>query len=137
MLFCYPEQTHTTLLRGITLLACSQIIPPRPQTLASVLHFIADDTALNRLSSDSSCIRPGSSVELHNIRTNQTGWLQLVLPTQACYHKARISLLSPLGCALLGKAPDTEIRLTILRQPFHFRVLTVLNVKHTKLRSHP
>ena len=67
--------------RAITALACQQVLPLRALQLANIVHFIADDTARHRLSTNASCIRPGSSVELHNTDTDERGWLQLVYPS--------------------------------------------------------
>ncbi|MDR6982383.1 hypothetical protein J2X32_001001 [Rheinheimera pacifica] len=134
MFFCYPKRPYGAVSRAIAALACQQLLPLNALQLANIVHFIADDTARHRLSSSTSCIRPGSSVELHNTDTNERGWLQVVYPAQASYRRGRISIVSPLGAALIGKAPDAGIQLTVLRQHLHFRVLTVLNVTHRQTR---
>ena len=134
MFFCYPKRPGGAVDRAITALACQQVLPLRALQLANIVHCIADDSATHRLNTDASCIRPGSSVELHNTDTDERGWLQLVYPSQACYRRSCISIVSPLGAALIGKAPDASIQLTVLRQRLHFRVLTVLNVTHRQTR---
>jgi len=135
MHFLYPNQEPSILGRCVAQLACYQILPTTAPQLASALHFIAEDTQRKRLTTNSSCIRPGSSVELFNTKTQLRGWLQLVYPAQSSFRLACVSVLSPLGIALIGNATGTDVQLTLLRHRFHFQVLTVLNVRHTQLRS--
>lgn len=134
MFFCYPKRPSGAVGHVIAALACQQLLPLSALQLASVVHLIADDNDKKRLNTNVSCIRPGSSVELHNTDTDERGWLQLVYPSQSCYRKSCISIVSPLGAALMGKAPDATIQLTVLRQHLRFRVLTVLNVTHRQTR---
>ncbi len=134
MYFCYPKQLNQTIARIIAMLACRQLFPLTARQLSHVLHVIADDKHQRRLA-NSGCIRPGSTVELINLDTNQRGWLQLVKPGQASYADSRISVLSPLGSALLGATVETDIQLTLLCHCLRFRVLTVLNTKHNTIRS--
>lgn len=134
MFFCYPKRPGGAVGRAITALACQQVLPLSALQLANLVHFIADDTATHRLKTDASCIRAGSSVELHNIDTKQSGWLQLVYPSQASFRQNCISIVSPLGAALMGKAPGASIQLTLLRQHLRFSVLTVLNVTNCQTR---
>ncbi|MDP2713783.1 GreA/GreB family elongation factor [Rheinheimera sp.] len=134
MYFCYPKQSNKTVAGIIAMLACRQLFPLTALQLSHMLHVVADDKSQSRLS-NSGCIRPGSTVELQNIDTGECGWLQLVNPAHADYHKGRISLLSPLGCALPGKTADNEFSLQLLGCRLRFRVLTVLNVKHSITHS--
>lgn len=134
MFFCYPKRPGGAVGRAITALACQQVLPLRALQLANIVHCIADDSATHRLNTGASCIRPGSSVELHNTDTDERGWLQLVYPPQASLRQNCISIVSPLGAALMGKAPGASIQLTVLRQRLRFNVLTVLNVTHRQTR---
>lgn len=134
MYFCYPKQSNKAVGRIIAMLVCRQLFPLTALQLSRVLHVIADDKSQSRLAS-SGLIRQHSTVELKNLDTNQRGWLQLVAPEQASYADSRISLLSPLGSALLGGTVETDIQLTLLCHCLRFRVLTVLNTKHHNIRS--
>ena len=130
MYFCYPKQSNKIVACTIAQLACRQLFPLTALQLSHMLHAIADTKNQSRLSCNG-CIRPGSTVELQNLDTGERGWLQLVNPAQADFHKGRISLLSPLGCTLPGKTADTVISLQLLGCTLRFRILTVLYVKHT------
>lgn len=134
MHFCYPDQSNTLVCRWVALLACHEILPISAQQLADTLHFLAASKTQNKLSNNR-VIRQGSTVELENSVTGLRGWLKLVAPEHACYEQGCISLLSPLGSALLGKTIDNDINISLLCYPLHFRVLTILHVQHGKIRS--
>lgn len=136
MYFCYPKQSNRTFASVIAALACQQLLPVKALELSRIVHFIADNSCQNRLNSDSSCIRAGSSVELKNLDTNEQGWLQLVYPGQASYRRQRISVLSPLGSALLGKTAGSDIQLSLLSQPLRLHILSVIYVKQRTIRNH-
>ncbi|MBZ9611865.1 GreA/GreB family elongation factor [Rheinheimera maricola] len=129
MYFCYPKQSNKIVACTIAQLACRQFFPLTALQLNHMLHAIADSKNQSRLRSNGG-IRPGSTVELQNIDTGEQGWLQLVNPAQANYHQGRISLLSPLGCALPGKTVDMVISLQLLGYTLRLRILSVLYVKH-------
>jgi hypothetical protein len=135
MFFCYPKLSNKPLASLIAALACRSFLPLAPLALNRVVHFIADDIGQSRLNSDSSCVRIGSSVELRNSDTNEQGWLQLVYPQQACYRGGHLSVLSPLGRALLGQTTEAEIQLTVLGYQLRLRVLSVINVKQRMKRK--
>ncbi|MAD77452.1 MAG: hypothetical protein CML20_22230 [Rheinheimera sp.] len=134
MYFCYPKQSNKIVARLVAMLSCRQFLPLSALQLAQMFHAIADIKSQSSLCA-SGFIRPSSKVELQNIDTGESGWLQLVDPEQADYHTWRISLLSPLGCVLPGKTANDVISLQLLGCALRFRILTVLNVKHSKLRS--
>lgn len=134
MVFCYPKLSNTPLASVIATLACQPFLPVAPLELSRVVQLIADNSGQNRLNNDSSRVRIGSSVELRNLDTNQQGWLQLVYPQQACYRSSHISVLSPLGRALLGQTTEAEIQLTVLGYQLRLRVLSVINVKQRMKR---
>lgn len=136
MYFCYPKQSNRTFASVIAALACQQLLPVNALALSRIVHFIADNRCQNRLNNDSSCIRAGSSVELKNLDTHEQGWLQLVYPDQACYRQQRISVLSPLGSALLGKTAASDIQLSLLGQPLRLHILSVIYVKQRTIRNH-
>ncbi|MCF4007843.1 GreA/GreB family elongation factor [Rheinheimera sp. UJ63] len=134
MHFCYPDPANTFVNRWVALLACHEFLPISAQQLANTLHFLADSQTQPKLNINT-VIRQGSTVELENGQTGLRGWLKLVAPAHACYRSGRISLLSPLGSAMLGKTVNTDIHLSLLCHPLHFRVLTILHVQHGKIRS--
>ncbi|MEO3678685.1 GreA/GreB family elongation factor [Rheinheimera sp. FR7-31] len=134
MFFCYPKLSNTPLASVIATLACQPFLPVAPLELSRVVQLIADNSGPNRLNSNSSCVRIGSSVELRNLDTHQQGWLQLVYPQQASYRSGHISVLSPLGRALLGQTTETEIQLMVLGYQLRLRVLSVINVKQRMKR---
>lgn len=131
----YPNKIPGVKSRIIAHLVCSDFFPAKAAQLASLLHLLADKQLTlhtQRLPDPTdNGIRCGSSVELQNLVTGQRSWLQLVYPAQANWRQGRLSLLSPLGAALLGKNSEDIVHLTLLRQQLKFQVLTVLNVKHS------
>lgn len=135
MYLCYPKQSNKTVACIISVLACQQFLPLCALQLQRVIHFIADDNSLSRFNLSSDCVRIDSTIELQNLDTGARGWVQLVTPENACYRRGHISVLSPLGSALLGKTTESTILLRLLGQSLRFRLLTVLYVKHSKIRS--
>ena len=135
MYFCYPKASHKTIASAVAALACNQFLPFTALQLNHIVHSLADCHHQSELNHDSCTIRLGSSVELKNLDTNERGWLQLVPSSQASYRRNRISILSPLGASLLGKTTDHDVRLTLLRHQLNLRVLTVMTITPSKIRS--
>lgn len=66
-----------------------------------------------------------SEIEYEDVATGQRRRLQLVYPHDADANTSRVSILAPLGCALLGLRVGQEID---WRMPGGLRRLRVLNV---------
>ncbi|MBV0934330.1 GreA/GreB family elongation factor [Marinobacterium sp. A346] len=74
---------------------------------SSPLQLLSTFSRIERLrhSNQAHCARPGSRLLLRIQQTDETCILQLVLPAEAAPEQQRISVLSPLGAALLGLSP--------------------------------
>ena len=135
MYLCYPKQSCPAVAAIIAALACRSILPLTALQLQQLLNFIADDISQSRFELSSGYARIGSSIELLNLCNGESGWLQLVVPAAANIGQHRLSVLSPLGSALLGQSAESVITLKLFGQVLRFRILTVLSVKHPKPRS--
>ncbi len=78
---------------------------------------------------------PGHWLLLKEAHTGQQHWLQLVWPADARPGHGRISVLSPLGQALLGQLPGATIQLRLLGVQFQFQLQDMLLVRR-KPRRH-
>jgi len=70
-----------------------------------------------------------SELEYEDVATNQRRRLQLVYPQDADSNAGRVSVMAPLGCALLGLRSGQEID---WRMPGGLRRLRVLSVTRTE-----
>lgn len=67
----------------------------------------------------------GSTVRLYDLKTEEELKVRLVGPDESNAENGDISVLSPLGRALIGKAPGDEIQ---VRTPGGIRVLEILEI---------
>ncbi len=72
---------------------------------------------------------PGHWLLLKDSHSGRQHWLQLVWPADARPAHGRISVLSPLGQALLGKLPGASIQLRVLGVQFQFQLQDMLLVR--------
>lgn len=67
----------------------------------------------------------GSVVEYHNPMSDTTEKAQLVFPADADSSQGKISVLAPLGAALIGERVDTEVRCQAPDCTWSLRILSV------------
>ncbi|UTW12303.1 GreA/GreB family elongation factor [Marinobacterium rhizophilum] len=72
-------------------------------------------------------VRPGSSVLVKLLQTGEKSTLMLVNPAQAAPSLHRISVLSPLGSALLGRLPGETCKVEYFGSVLDFELLSILN----------
>lgn len=72
---------------------------------------------------------PGHWLLLKDSHSGRQHWLQLVWPADARPAHGRISVLSPLGQALLGQLPGATIQLRVLGVQFQFQLQDMLLVR--------
>lgn len=72
---------------------------------------------------------PGHWLLLKDCHSGRQHWLQLVWPADARPAHGRISVLSPLGQALLGQLPGASIQLRVLGVQFQFQLQDMLLVR--------
>lgn len=114
-------------------LALRSVLPLRAAELSAALAVLASgrDGAMPGqwlLLSDASASVVGAG---------QSQWLQLVWPADAQPGKGRISLLSPLGLALIGKTPGAQIRLSVCGVIFHFQLQELMAVRRKPTSRRP
>lgn len=69
----------------------------------------------------------GSTVQYHNPLTGRTEFAKLVFPAEANVDQGKVSVLAPLGAALIGESADTEVT---CQGPDSSWKLQILNVEH-------
>ncbi len=114
--------------RLTSFLLTSPMVPLKPALLRSMIHQLAtqqDSCVLSRPLS----VGLGSSVLITELPTEQKSWVKLVKPQDSAPEKGLVSVLSPLGMALLGKVAGEVAEVRILRRKIRFLLCDVLNVR--------
>ncbi|MBA4502433.1 GreA/GreB family elongation factor [Marinobacterium marinum] len=96
---------------------------------SSPLHLLSVFSRLEQLKSAPDTkgrARPGSLLLLQILQTEETCVLQLVAPAEAAPEQQKISVLSPLGSALLGTSPGETCRVKIMGSVLHFKLIKIL-----------
>lgn len=70
---------------------------------------------------------PGSRLLVKLLQTGEKSTLRLVSPAEAIPSAQRISVLSPLGSALLGKVPGEIFKVRIFGSTLDFELLSILD----------
>lgn len=112
-------------------LALRSVLPLRVAELWRLQQLLPADAAANAAAGAT----PGHWLLLKETDTGQQHWLQLVWPADARPGYGRISVLSPLGQALLGQLPGATIQLRVLGAQFQFQLQDMLLVRR-KPRRH-
>lgn len=106
-------------------LALRSVWPLRVAALWRLQQLLPADAAAHA----STGATPGHWLLLKETQTGRQHWLQLVWPADARPGHGRISVLSPLGQALLGQLPGATIQLRLLGVQFQFQLLDMLLVR--------
>lgn len=115
--------------KALRLLAGQNIQPCAPWQLAQLMLKLELQKKTNKLSQ--SGVQPGCSVLLLEMENQQSSWIKLASPEAPEQTEAGlVSLLSPLGIALLGKQSGDLIVLQLFGRPLHFQLLDIIRVKH-------
>jgi hypothetical protein len=125
-LFAFAGEAAVAAARA---LALRSLLPLRASQLLAVFGVSERLKLLQREGVSDAGALPGHWVLLRDERSRQSQWLQLVWPAEAAPAKGRISVLSPLGLALLGKEPASAVRLQVLGVRFEFQLLEMLAVR--------
>ncbi|MCK4392229.1 GreA/GreB family elongation factor [Candidatus Bipolaricaulota bacterium] len=67
----------------------------------------------------------GSSFILQDLDIMESGTFSLVSPVEVDLEKGKISIVSPVGKALLGKAEGDEVKVDLPSGATHFRVIAI------------
>lgn len=69
----------------------------------------------------------GSTVEYHNPRTDTIETATLVFPAEADSDQGKVSVLAPLGSALIGETVNTEVRCQAPDSTWTLRIVKVVH----------
>lgn len=97
---------------------------------SSPLHLLSIFSRLEQLNADPDAAdraRPGSLLLLQILQTEEACLLRLVPPAEAAPEQQRISVLSPLGSALLGMSPGDVCSVNIMGSALHFKLIRISN----------
>lgn len=72
-------------------------------------------------------VRIGSQVEIEEMKSKRTMKVKLVLPTEANLAQGKVSLLAPLGVALIGFSEGDEVNWEMPAGTTQIRILKVNN----------
>lgn len=120
--FALPAQAGTAAARW---LALRSVWPLRVAALWRLQQCLPADTSANNAAG----AIPGHWLLLKDSHSGRHHWLQLVWPADARPAHGRISVLSPLGQALLGQLPGATIQLRVLGVQFQFQLQDMLLVR--------
>ncbi|ARB46425.1 GreA/GreB family elongation factor [Alloalcanivorax xenomutans] len=95
--------------------------PPGPGEISAVLGKLE---ALNHAGGEPRA-SVGTIVRMEDLLSGEQGCFQLVWPDEAAPEQDRLSILSPLGAALLGARRGDEVMVTLFGCRCDFRVLAL------------
>lgn len=106
-----------------------------PLELATLLENLGDgsQTASTR---GEPIVKVGSRVQLLDLQTEETFFVELCEPEDARPEQARISILSPLGARLLGLQRNGTAEVSLLRSRLRFMVVNILRAGE-QTQPHP
>lgn len=110
-------------------LAGSAIRPLPPWQLQQVLLQLESATKHKRKPLSETGMLPGCSARLLDLSEQSEVWLTLVYPQQAKPDQGFISVLSPLGAALLGKNVGEVTEVQLFRRTLRFMLCDLMAVK--------
>jgi regulator of nucleoside diphosphate kinase len=84
-------------------------------------QVVADDEIENDI------IRPGSTVEVEDVAANKKMKFQITLPKEADFKQQKISVLSPIGIALIGFRKGMTIEWTL---PGGKKTISIIEVEN-------
>lgn len=95
--------------------------PPGPGEISAVLGKLE---ALRQAGGEAR-VGVGTVVRMEDLLSGEQGSFQLVWPDEAALEQRRLSILSPLGAALLGAHRGDEVTVTLFGCRCEFRVLAL------------
>lgn len=118
-----------TDVSALFLIASSAIQPLPPWQLQQLLLQLESVAKGKRRPLSETGMLPGCSARLLDLSDQTEVWLTLVYPQQANPEQGFISVLSPLGAALLGKNVGEVAEVKLLRRPLRFLLCDLMSVK--------
>ncbi|WP_346015655.1 nucleoside diphosphate kinase regulator [Rheinheimera sp. 1928-s] len=118
-----------TDVSALFFMASSAIHPLPPWQLQHVLQQLGAVANHKRKALSETGIVPGCSVRLLDLSDQTESWITLVYPQQAKPEQGFISVLSPLGAALLGKNVGQVAEVQLFRRTLRFMLCDLMSVK--------
>jgi regulator of nucleoside diphosphate kinase len=118
-----------TDVSALFLMASSAIQPLPPWQLQQLLLQLESAAKGKRKALSETGIMPGCSARLLDLSDQTEVWLTLVYPQHAQPERGFISVLSPLGVALLGKNVGEVAEVRLLRRSLRFLLCDLMSVK--------
>lgn len=118
-----------TDVSAVFFMASSAIQPLPPWQLQQLLLQLESAAKGKRKALSETGMMPGCSARLLDLSDQTEVWLTLVYPQQEQPERGFISVLSPLGAALLGKNVGEVAELTLFRRTLRFMLCDLMSVK--------
>jgi transcription elongation GreA/GreB family factor len=118
-----------TDVSALFFMASSAIRPLPPWQLQQVLQQLGSVANHKPKPLSETGMQPGCSVRLLDLSGQTESWITLVYPQQAQPEQGFISVLSPLGAALLGKHVGQVAEVQLFRRTLRFMLCDLMSVK--------
>jgi regulator of nucleoside diphosphate kinase len=118
-----------TDVSAVFFMASSAIQPLPPWQLQQLLLQLESAAKGKRKALSETGMMPGCSARLLDLSDQTEVWLTLVYPQQEEPERGFISVLSPLGAALLGKNVGEVAEVTLFRRTLRFMLCDLMSVK--------
>lgn len=118
-----------TDVSAVFFMASSAIQPLPPWQLQQLLLQLESAAKSKRKALSETGMLPGCSARLLDLSDQTEVWLTLVYPQQEQPEQGFISVLSPLGAALLGKNVGEVAEVTLFRRTLRFMLCDLMSVK--------
>jgi transcription elongation GreA/GreB family factor len=118
-----------TDVSAVFFMASSAIQPLPPWQLQQLLLQLESAAKSKRKALSETGMMPGCSARLLDLSNQTEVWLTLVYPQQEQPEQGFISVLSPLGAALLGKNVGEVAEVTLFRRTLRFMLCDLMSVK--------
>jgi len=118
-----------TDVSAVFFMASSAIQPLPPWQLQQLLLQLESAAKSKRKPLSETGMLPGCSARLLDLSDQTEVWLTLVYPQQEQAEQGFVSVLSPLGAALLGKNVGEVAEVTLFRRTLRFMLCDLMSVK--------
>lgn len=118
-----------TDVSAVFFMASSAIQPLPPWQLQQLLLQLESAAKSKRKPLSETGMLPGCSARLLDLSDQTEVWLTLVYPQQEQPEQGFVSVLSPLGAALLGKNVGEVAEVTLFHRPLRFMLCDLMSVK--------
>ena len=118
-----------TDVSAVFFMASSAVQPLPPWQLQQLLLQLESAAKGKRKALSETGMMPGCSARLLDLSDQTEVWLTLVYPQQEEPERGFISVLSPLGAALLGKNVGEVAEVTLFRRTLRFMLCDLMSVK--------